>query len=116
MTESKINEECFFEEIMGKSKLEVPFSDFEEKAMTKIFQKFELKKSIYNELKLSWVFFVLGSIFGLALSFLIPKISFSIFSLKPADVALIFQISFIVLFFVQGEYLLRVFRNFKAKP
>ena len=67
-------EETFFHEIMSKSKLEMPFSDFDDKVMGLIKKRHLKNVFISKDLKLSWIFFILGSTFGIVVSIILPKI------------------------------------------
>ncbi|MBK3519815.1 hypothetical protein [Carboxylicivirga marina] len=60
--------------LLQESRLEMPFSDFENKMMTRVKTELHGKRVISKNLKLSWLFFLFGSIFGLVLSVSLPMI------------------------------------------
>jgi hypothetical protein len=57
-------EEKDFKKIMQQSKLEIQFPDFEENVMEQIHAKESSRRSIWRNLKISWVFFFIGTFFG----------------------------------------------------
>jgi hypothetical protein len=63
----------FFEEIMSKSKLNVPFPDFDDKVMGLIERRSSKKASIMRDIKLSWIFFILGSTFGIIVTIILIR-------------------------------------------
>ncbi|WP_430816210.1 hypothetical protein [Carboxylicivirga sp. RSCT41] len=58
--------------LLRDSKLEMPFSDFEDKMMLRVKTELNGKQSITKNLRLSWLFFVLGSVFGVIVSITLP--------------------------------------------
>src|SRR5680860_732449 len=58
-------EENDFRKIMQHSKLEIQFPDFEETVMEKIHAKETSRRSVRKNLKISWIFFFIGTFFGL---------------------------------------------------
>ncbi len=99
-------EEIYFRELMSKGKLEMPFSDFEDNVMTQIEQKFVHQQGIAKDIKLSWLFFAVGTTFGIVISWILPRIPQKIFGIDPKNLAICFQIIFVVLLFTQIEALL----------
>ena len=45
----------------------MPFHDFEEELMIKIYKERDRKRSVLKNIKLSWLFFIIGMISGIAL-------------------------------------------------
>jgi len=68
--------------LLRESKLEMPFPDFEERLMDTIKSAHVKKKSVLKDIHLSWLFFSIGSIFGLAASFIIPSFQKSIWGFE----------------------------------
>ncbi len=64
--------------LLKESRLEMPFSDFEGKLMQQINASKKGKASIIKNLKLSWLFFLMGSIIGIAMSILVPMLPLNI--------------------------------------
>ncbi|MBT3382920.1 MAG: hypothetical protein HN778_08550 [Prolixibacteraceae bacterium] len=54
-----------FKNIMQNSKLEIQFSDFEDNVMEQIQAKESSRRSVWSNLKLSWIFFFIGAFFGI---------------------------------------------------
>ena len=106
MDELKKNDD--FADLMGKSKLEMPFSDFEDSVMQLIAEKAIKKSNVIKELKLSRVFFIIGSVFGIVISILLSQIDESHFGFNSNVIALIFQITFATLFFTQIENYIKI--------
>lgn len=99
-------EEIYFRELMSKSRLEMPFSDFDDSVMTQIEQNNVQTQGITRDIKLSWLFFIIGSVFGVMISLILPQIPYKIFGFDPKNIAICFQIIFVVLLFTQIEALL----------
>ncbi len=100
MKEEK-SEETFFNELMSKSKLTFPFLDFEDNVMRIVDSNQKKRNIIYRELKLSWIFFLLGSLFGITISILLPKFQEPVFGLSVDKFTIPIQILFIFLFVTQ---------------
>jgi hypothetical protein len=105
------SEEKFFREIMSKSKLDVPFTDFDEKVMGLIEKKLSKKSSVSRNIKLSWVFFVLGSIFGTIVAITLPKIQQPVFGISSDRLILPFLIIFSFLLLTQIDNLIDFYRK-----
>jgi uncharacterized protein YacL len=102
----KHTEEEFFKEIMSKSKLEMPFSDFEDEVMMQIREREVYQRSYVKDLKLSWIFFIAGSIFGLILSFLLPEVLPQIVNINPAVFAQALQVIIVLWILIQLDSLI----------
>jgi hypothetical protein len=90
-----------FSDLMKKSKLEMPFSDFEDVVMQQIEESNIKKSEISKQLKLSRFFFILGSLFGILISLVLSNIEEPIFNINPNVIALIFQVIFVTLFLLR---------------
>lgn len=106
MKDIEQREEIYFKELMSGSKLEMPFSDFEDHVMREIEGKLAHKHGIAKEIKLSWLFFIAGSIFGILISWTLQGLHQKILGMDPKNLAICFQIVFIVVFYTQIETLL----------
>jgi hypothetical protein len=95
------SEETFFTELMSKSKLHVPFSDFDSKVMRLIELSQMKRKSSQREVKLSWIFFLAGSVFGLFISIALPKFQGPLMGISVDKFLIPFQIIFALLFVIQ---------------
>jgi hypothetical protein len=102
-----------FHEIMSKSRLEVPFPDFEDKIMGLIEKKLSKKVSISRDIKLSWVFFILGSTFGIIVTILLPKIQQPVLGINLNKLTIPFLIIFAYLLFSQFDSLIDFYKGQK---
>lgn len=112
MKEEK-SEETFFNELMSKSKLTYPFPDFEDDVMLIVESSQKKRNIIQRDLRLSWIFFLLGSFFGITISILLTKFQESVFGLSVAKFTLPFQILFIFLFITQLNNLIDYYSKTK---
>lgn len=104
MKEDK-SEETFFIELMSKSRLTFPFPDLEDNVMRIVELSQTKKNTIKREIKLSWIFFLLGSIFGITISILLPRFQESDKFVLP------FQILFTFLFVNQLNNLIDLYKK-----
>ena len=65
------NNNDMLKKLLSDSKLEMPFSGFEDRVMHSIRNKVRTEQSINRNINLSWLFFALGTAFGLLLSVII---------------------------------------------
>jgi hypothetical protein len=107
-------EESSFREIMLQSRLEMPFPDFEDRVMIQIENK-PLSQGYSKEIKLAWIFFIAGSVFGMIISWILPAMQEKIFGIDPKNIAICFQIIFVVLLFTQIETLLELIIKVQPK-
>jgi len=103
-------EDAFFRAIISKSKLNVPFSDFDDKVMFLIEKKISIKSSISRELKLSWFFFLLGSTAGIIVSLVLPKYQEPILGICFDKLTILFQMILALLFVIQLDNLLKFYK------
>jgi hypothetical protein len=92
-----------FSELMRHSRLKMPFSDFEERTMARIYREQQVKAATRRYRKISWVFFVLGAVLGaLATGFitLLPGLNRGALSLGC-------QLGYVILLLAALNYLLR---------
>lgn len=60
-------EDMQFHNILSKCKKEMPFQDFDDEMMIEIHKEHDRERSILKNIKLSWFFFIIGLISGIAL-------------------------------------------------
>lgn len=108
-------EETFFREIMSKSKLQVPFSDFDDKVMSLIEIKRLEKASASKDIKLSWIFFFAGGVFGIIISIVLSKSQESFMGISLDNFTIPFQIIFSFLFVTQINNLFDYYKKIKTK-
>jgi hypothetical protein len=99
-------EEILFKELISRSKLEMPFSDFEDKVMLEIERKFIRENLIVREIRLSCVFFIAGTVFGIVISWVLLGMNQKILGVDTKYLAVCFQMLFIIVLFTQLETLI----------
>jgi hypothetical protein len=104
-------EEKLISELMVKSMREMPFDDFEEKLMCQIHQEAKTSHSFLKNIKLSWFFFIVGTIFGLFLSITIGQMNGTIFGFPAQRLILIAQVIFVILLLSQFDKLIELSRK-----
>jgi hypothetical protein len=108
MTNEQSNNELF-SKMMQKSKLEMPYSDFDDRLMQRIEREASLKKTYLNNVNLSLVFFILGTGCGLVLLSSLSKIGTAIFGNDGYTVVLVAQVLFVVLVLTQLQNIIKLF-------
>lgn len=99
-------EEKFIRELMTKSKKEMPFTDFEERLMLQIHKEERASRSFLKDVRLSWFFFVVGTLFGLFLNILVAEINTPVFGLPAQRWVLIIQSIFVIFMLFQFDKLI----------
>jgi hypothetical protein len=107
------SEETFFREIMSKSKLDIPFADFDDKLMELIGRRYLKKVSISRDVKLSWIFFILGSACGIIISIILPRLQETLFGIPIEEFKLLFLIIFAFLLVTQLDSLIDIYKRQK---
>ena len=110
MKEEK-SEEIFFTELMSKSKLEVPFSDFDDKVMILVELSQKRRNITKRDIKLSWICFLAGSVFGIFISIILPKFHDPVLGISIDKFTIPFQILFALLFATQINNLLDYYKK-----
>jgi len=106
-------EDAFFKEIMSKSELDVPFPDFEDNVMGLIEKRLSKKVSITRDIKLSWIFFILGSTFGIIVIIILPKLHVSVGGITMDKLTIPFLIIFSYLVMTQLDCLIDFYKRGK---
>ncbi len=94
-----------FKDFMQESKLEIQFPDFEEKVMEQIKLKEESQKSVWENLKISWLFFILGAFLGIFASGYLVNIKFSFFEEYKNWIILAIEILVVIIVITQFDNL-----------
>jgi nicotinamide riboside transporter PnuC len=115
MKETKTTEDKFFREIMSKSRLILPYSDFEDNVMMQIEPKVLHQNTLSKELRLSWIFFIVGSVFGIIFSVFISQLRDPIFGIQPVNLTLFFAIVFASVLFTQIDTLIKFSRRVNSR-
>lgn len=107
----ELNEEIFIRELISKSKLEFPFNGLEDKIMEHVIVKSYEKAGINRDIRLSWIFFIAGSLFGTFISVVLPHFQEPVLGFSLSKLAVPFQILFILLFVNQLNILIDFYRR-----
>jgi hypothetical protein len=105
--------EKFVKELMAKSERKMPFDDFEDKLMQQIHKEANTSRSFLKDIKLSWFFFTIGTIFGLVLNILVAEMNTTIFGIPSQRLLLIVQVLFVMLLLSQFDRLIGLTKNTK---
>ncbi len=89
-------EDKLVRELMEKSGREMPFADFEDKLMVQIYKEANTSRSFLKDIRLSWFFFFLGTLFGLILNIIVSKMNQPIMGLPAQQFSLIIQTLFVI--------------------
>ena len=89
--------------MMKNSRLKMPFSDFEETLMMRIEKEKADGKILSRDRRLSFTFFILGTLLGLMLNFILEQSKFSFPGISKEACLLLFQCIFILLFLTQVQ-------------
>ena len=68
--------------LMSESFVEIPFADFEDRLMVRIRKEAREKRSMLHNMRLSWLFFTIGALFGIGATVLLPFIKHSFFNFE----------------------------------
>lgn len=105
--------EMTFRRMMSTSKLEVPFPEFDDRVMGLIKKKLSRKLSINRDIKLSWLFFILGSAFGITVTVLLLRFKQPVFGMEIDKLTLPFLIIFSFLLLSQLDSLIGFYKRRK---
>jgi len=99
MKEKDLFEDAKLNALMKKSRLEMPFGDFESRLMNRLQNENSWKRSILKNIRLSWIFFTVGSLFGIFAAILLPLFEYSIFGfdLKVVQIPVLLVLAFVIL-------------------
>ncbi len=111
--QDNIKNDHLLSQLMRKSQLEMPFADFEETVMHRIQIEIKQKDLLLRYRKLSFLFFVLGTGFGLAINVILEKSQLTFPGISPQTTLLIFQSLFVLFFLTQLDNSIKLFRTVK---
>lgn len=100
-------EEKDFKSLMKHSNVEIQFPDFEDKVMVRVMRKEATRKSVWRNLKLSWVFFIIGTFFGIFSTQFLADIQIPYFGENSKIILLIGEILIVLVIASQFDSLLR---------
>ena len=95
----------FIQELMAKSERKMPFDDFEDRLMQQIHKEAKTSRSFIKDVKLSWFFFTIGTVFGLVLNIIVAEMNKTIFGIPSQRLVLIVQVLFVMIFLFQIDRL-----------
>lgn len=107
------SDDKLFSQMMKKSRLEMPFSDFEDKMMLRIERESKLRRSISRDTKLAALFFVVGAGFGMVVSTILAQYHAPIAGIPSEKVLLYFQIVYVIVVLTQLENIIRLIARFR---
>lgn len=99
------------QKLMSKSSVEMPFNDFEDKLMSEIYLEEKRSKSFFKSLKLSWLFFIIGTGIGIFITTFIYRTETEIYGLSSKHLVLIAQVIFAILILSQFDKLMQLTRR-----
>lgn len=102
-----------FSGIMTKGKLTMPFSDFEDDTMKRIETETKYKGSISRSFRISFIFFVLGTGFGLVVNNLLANADSLVLGISSGTILLVFQLIFVFAVVMQSENIYKLFVKLK---
>ena len=93
--------------LIGESKLEMPFSDFEARLMNRINSEVSNERAITKDIRLSWLFFGLGTLFGILLTVILNP-NFVVLGIPASKLSIPLYVVGVTLFFLMVEQLLKL--------
>ncbi len=108
------NSDDKLKQLIGESKLEMPFSDFEDRLMSRINIEVSNEKAITKNIRLSWLFFGLGTLFGVLLTIILNPTN-AIMGIPLSKFTIPLYVIGAALFFLMAEQLLKLTLNHKKQ-
>lgn len=102
-----------FSDLMQKGKLEMPFTDFEDNTMRQICAELKYKRAIKRNFKISFIFFILGTGFGLIVNSILSNADAFILGIASDTFLLVFQLIFVLAVLTQSENIYKLFVKLK---
>lgn len=104
-------EDKFIKELIIKSVTVMPFEDFEDNLMLKIHKETRVSHTFMKDVKLSWFFFIVGTIFGIFLSLVVGEMHNTILGFPIQRLALVLQTIFVIFLLLQIDKLVEITKN-----
>ncbi|MEX1241486.1 MAG: hypothetical protein WEB30_17325 [Cyclobacteriaceae bacterium] len=98
--------------IMKKGKRTMPFDDFEDKVMDKIYYEYAHKRVVSNKLKLSLIFFIIGTVSGIVLALLFSTFGDPVFGMHPKTLTLLILFIIAVVAIMSLDNFLRLIKKY----
>ena len=99
-------EEQLIRNLMKHSEVEMPFSDFEERMMDKIFEEKIQSKAVKSNIRVAWFFFFLGLFFGLMITNMMANLDTIAEGIPMEKIAFFTQIGIALLLLFQLDKLI----------
>lgn len=96
-----------FKNMMQQSKLEIQFPNFEEQVMEKVHKKEASRRSVWKNLKISWLFLFIGAFLGIFLTQFLADVSIPILGENSKLILLIVEIFIVLVIASQFDTLFR---------
>lgn len=96
-----------FKKIMQQSKLQIEYPDFEENVMEKVLAKNATRKQVWRNLRISWVFFFIGTFFGVLVTQFLSDIQIPLFGDNSKVILLIGEFLIVIVVSSQFDSLFR---------
>ena len=107
------NEDKLVQSLMEKSLVEMPFSDFEDRLMEQIRKEEITSRSFWRSIKLSWLFFMIGTCLGIYITTFLYQPNAVIMGIPVRQIILIIQVIFTILILTQFDKLIQLARERK---
>ena len=91
---------------MQRSLIEMPFQDFEDRMMDKIYQEKLQKQSISGNIRVAWLFFFLGLFLGLLITNMTSNLDELIKGIPAEKIAFFMQIGIALILLFQLDKLI----------
>ena len=104
-------EEKLVRELMNKTVQEMPFADFEDRMMERIHNKANASRSFLKDIRLSWFFFIVGTLFGLLINLIVANMNQTIFGIPGQRFILVIQALFVILLLSQFDRLVALTKS-----
>jgi predicted RND superfamily exporter protein len=98
-----------FSKMMKKSKLVMPFSDFEERTMARIHKESIVKNAVSKYKRLAVLFFILGTGVGFVLTYFLSLPETNNIGISSDTLLLICRLGYVFLVLTQLNYILKLF-------
>jgi len=103
-----------FAELMKKSYLQMPFSDFEDRVMQRIEESEKAKAYVLKNIHLASIFFIVGTGLGIVASLILPQLLGYFIGAPAEGISLAFQASVVLIAITQLDKLIRLVRKHRS--
>lgn len=107
MKQSK-KEDKLISNLMKHSSMKMPFQDFEDRMMDKIYEEKQQHASVRSNVRFAWLFFFLGLFLGLLITSLTTKLDYQLIGIPLKKIAYLLQIGIALVLLFQFDWLLKL--------